>query len=35
MFKLQETSETEILMQFMVMNEAHRIRIADKKKQKD
>lgn len=33
MCKLQETRETEIMMQFMVMNSAHRIRVADKKKQ--
>jgi len=32
MCKLQETSETEIMMQFMVMNAAHRIRVADKLK---
>ena len=35
MCKLQETSETEIMMQFMVMNATHRIRVTDKiKKQK-
>lgn len=32
MCKLQETSETEIMIQFMVMNAAHRIRVADKMK---
>lgn len=35
MCKLQETSETEIMFQFTVMNATHRIRVADKiKKQK-
>jgi hypothetical protein len=32
MCKLQETSETEIMMQFMVMNAAHRIRVENKQK---
>jgi hypothetical protein len=32
MCKLQETSETEIMMQFMVMNAAHRIQVTDKPK---
>ena len=35
MYKLQETSETEIMMQFMVMNAAHRIRVADKLKSQE
>lgn len=35
MCKLQETSETEIMIQFLVMNAAHRMRVADRlKKQK-